>query len=255
MKLPDITPLILTWNEEANIGRVLEKLSWATSVVVLDSGSTDSTEKISRSHANVRWHRRAFDSHSGQWNAGLALIPTPWVLSLDADYLISRELVEEIAALPAEPEAAGFRIPFIYQIRGQSLRQSLLPPRIALFRKNRGFYLQDGHTQDLLLEGSCGTLLNPIFHDDRKPFARWWASQEKYADLEVGKLLDTPWEKLRIQDRLRKMIFPAPLAVLFFTLIFRCAILDGKAGWIYAGQRFLAETLLAFKLLTGWFKA
>ena len=44
--LAEIVPVILTWNEAANIGRALAALRWAKRVVVLDSGSSDASRRI-----------------------------------------------------------------------------------------------------------------------------------------------------------------------------------------------------------------
>ncbi|MCX6840480.1 MAG: glycosyltransferase, partial [Verrucomicrobia bacterium] len=61
-----ITPLILTWNEEANLRSCLKRLSWASEVVVLDSGSTDATAAIAAEFSNVRFLVRPFDDHTTQ---------------------------------------------------------------------------------------------------------------------------------------------------------------------------------------------
>jgi glycosyltransferase involved in cell wall biosynthesis len=255
MILSHITPVILTYNEEANIARTLSQLHWAQSVVILDSGSTDQTEAICRSFPTVHWHQRPFDTHAQQWNAALHLVQTPWALTMDADYLMSSALIDEITALPDKSLYDGYRIPFIYQINGHPLRQSLLPPRIALFQKNRGHYLQDGHTQDLLLQGNCGNLHQPFFHDDRKPFSRWWSNQQHYARQEAEKLYSTPWQQLSLQDRLRKCPPLAPLAVIFWCLIVKGLALNWPAGWIYTYQRTLAEALISLKFFLHWLKA
>jgi glycosyltransferase involved in cell wall biosynthesis len=251
MKLSAITPLILTRDEEANIGRTLEALDWADAIVVLDSGSNDRTEKICRSNPRINWIIRDFDTHSAQWNAGLARITTPWVLTLDADYRFSPELLEEIRSLPDHPDVAGYRIPFFYCVGGTPLKHSLLPPRIALFRTSSGTYRQDGHTQDLQLDGTCQELQAALWHDDRKPFHRWWEAQRRYARLEAQKIRSVPWRLLGWPDRLRRLVFPAPFAVAAYCLLIQGLLWEGPKGWWYTLQRVLAECALSRALLAG----
>ena len=66
--LEQITPVLLTYNEEENIGRTLGQLGWASDVVVVDSYSTDNTVEIARSRIQVRLFQRTFDTHAQQWN-------------------------------------------------------------------------------------------------------------------------------------------------------------------------------------------
>ncbi|MDX6766259.1 MAG: glycosyltransferase family 2 protein [Candidatus Methylacidiphilales bacterium] len=244
MKPAEVTPVILTWNEEANIARTLEALHWAERIVILDSGSTDETEAICRSNPRVDFHVRKFDRHADQWNAGLSLVRTPWVLALDADYRLGPEFPGEMERLDPDAGIDGYRVPLLFCQGGHPLRASLLPPRICLFRTGRARYRQDGHTQDLQLDGPCGTMTAPILHDDRKPFSRWWSNQLKYAALEADKLRESPWHELSPQDRLRKATPLAPLAVAAYCLLIKGLWLDFPAGWLYTGQRFLAECLL-----------
>ena len=251
----EITPVILTFNEEANITRTLESLHWAESVIVLDSGSTDDTEWICRSNPRVQWHTHPFQSFAHQWNYAITLVPTPWMLALDADYFLTPAFINELRLLEVPETVHGFKIPFRYCIHGHPLKNSLLPPRITLFRPASTHVVKDGHTQTFIVQGHVKAFQEPVWHDDRKPFSRWWSSQEKYADMEVEKLFHTPWSELRIQDKLRKFILPAPPAVLFFTLFHKGCFFGGKAGWIYTGQRVLAESLLSFKLLIAWLRA
>lgn len=249
--LDRLTPLILTWNEEANIARTLAGLAWARRIVVVDSGSTDRTLALLTADPRVEVVHRPFDSHARQWNAGLAHIPAGWVLSLDADYLVSDRLRHSLAAAMQSAEGeglSGFRIPFRYCVMGRPLRGSVLPPRIALFRREAGHYVDDGHTQDLVLTGPCGTLHEPLLHDDRKPLARWLHSQERYLRLEVEKLLTTPRHRLSRSDRLRLRHVVAPFAVLVLCLVVKRGLLDGWRGWFYAFQRMYVETLLSLML-------
>jgi len=86
-------------------------------------------------------------------------------------------------------------------------------------------------------------------HDDRKPLSRWLTSQDRYAKLEADKLTRTPASALGLNDRIRKTIILGPPVVLLYTLFVRGVILDGWAGWYYAFQRALAETLLSLRLI------
>ncbi len=247
MNLADITPLVLTWNEAPNLERTLARLAWAEQVVVLDSGSTDGTQDIARRFSNVRLETRPFDNHTSQWNHGVDLVRTPWVLSLDADYVLGAGFEQELADL--DGRAAAYEAAFRYLIGGQPLRASLYPPRAVLFQKSGCRYVQDGHTQLLSVQGSVKALRSMINHDDRKPLSRWIASQDKYALLEAEKLLAADPATLRVQDRLRRTGWAAVPATLIYTLVVKRTLLDGWRGWFYTLQRVLAEIMLALRLL------
>ena len=191
MDLKQITPLILTFNEAPNIARTLRKLEWAHEVVVVDSLSTDATQTLVRGFSNTRLVERPFDNHTAQWNFGIEQISTSFVLALDADYVFSTELLDEIRALVPNDVAAWFA-PFRYCIEGHPLRAALYPKRAVLFRRESCHYEPDGHTQLLKINGPTAELLGFIDHDDRKPLSRWLVSQQKYAALEVTKLLHAP---------------------------------------------------------------
>ncbi len=245
----NITPLILTWNEEPNLRRCLERLGWAREVVIIDSGSTDATAQIAAEFSNTRLMVRSFDDHTTQWNFGVDSVQAPWVLALDADYVLSPGFEDEIAAVSATAKYDAFFASFRYLIAGRPLRACLYPPRAVLFRKDRCRYEQDGHTQLLHIAGSSGMLNSKIDHDDRKPLTRWIAAQDKYAKLEAEKLLALAPDKLSMQDRIRRTMIFGPLAVFAYTLLVRGAILDGWHGWLYVWQRTLAEIMLALRLL------
>jgi glycosyltransferase involved in cell wall biosynthesis len=129
--------LILTWNEEANLARTLDALRRFPKVVVLDSGSTDGTLTIASRYPNVRVCSHAFDDHASQWNHGLTScgLEAQWVLALDADYVLTDALEQEIAALDPAPSVAGYWAQFRYCIDGQQLSGTLYPPVLVLYRR------------------------------------------------------------------------------------------------------------------------
>ena len=249
--LEEITPLVLTLNEEANIGRVLERLAWAREVVVVDSGSSDATREILGRFPNVRCVEHTFASHAEQWNHGLhgTGIETEWVLALDADYVLSGELVDELRALQPAAGVAGYRTRFRYCILGRLLRGTLYPPVVTLYRRRTARYRQDGHTQRVVVDGRVDPLQAVILHDDRKPLVRWLASQERYARLEADLLCSRPWQQLGWPDRLRKLLVVMPPLVFFYCLFVGRGLLDGWPGLYYAAQRAVAEAVLSLVLL------
>lgn len=249
MTLVDLTPLVLTYNEALNIGRCLERLRWARRVVVLDSTSSDETARLVADFPNAELHERRFDNHTAQWNYGLGLVETEWVLSMDADYLLPAEFAEEIRGLSPPGAISAYQARFSYWVFGKPLRSTLYPPRAVLFRRRRCRYEPDGHTQKLRVEGKTGSLRAVIAHDDRKPLSHWLASQDAYAKLEAAKMLETGPMHHRIQDRLRRGILFAPWATLFYCLFVKGLILDGWRGWYYTFQRVLAEIMLSLRLL------
>src|SRR5678815_770085 len=163
--LTSITPLILTYNEAPNIARSLGALSWAKDIVVVDSFSDDNTVEIAKSFPQVRVFQRAFDCHRNQWEFGLkeTSIATPWVLALDADYVLSDELVAELAQLTPGAQTAGCRANFVYCIKGRKLRSGIYPPVTVLYRREAATYVQDGHTLCVDFYGAIGDLHAPIF--------------------------------------------------------------------------------------------
>src|SRR4051812_47104065 len=116
--LRHITPVVLTYNEVANIERVLSQLTWAGEVLVVDSGSTDGTLEILRRFSNVKALEREFDDHTSQWNFGLDQVTTPWVLSLDADYVLTQPLVDELPTLDLQAEPVAYSVRFRYVLFG-----------------------------------------------------------------------------------------------------------------------------------------
>jgi glycosyltransferase involved in cell wall biosynthesis len=252
--LSDITPVLLTYNEAPNIERSLRKLAWAKDIVIVDSGSTDGTASLAKKDPRVRWYTRPFDSHVDQWNFAIreTAIRTPWALCLDADYVLSDELVGELERL-SPGDASGYRARFIYCLGGRSLRASIYPPVTVLFRLSDAAFRQDGHTQRVVVRGKVDTLVSPILHDDRKPFRRWFASQKRYMTLEARKIASSPFSSLDAPDKVRRLVVIAPPAVFLYCYLGRLAILDGVPGFIYSCQRMLAETLLSFYLAKALF--
>jgi len=246
-----ITPLILTYNEAPNIGRTLEQLRWAHEIVVVDSFSTDQTLEIVSQFPQVRVFQRVFDDFVSQWDFGLKQtgISTDWVLAIDADFVLTSGLVDELNSLEPEPNIHGYQVSITFCVNGRPLRSSLLPALPVLYRRQSATYLQDGHTQHVLVSGAVSKLHFEILHDDRKTFNRWFESQRQYMALEAKKLLRTNSSNLNVPDKVRCLRLIAPIVMPWYCLLIRRGILDGWPGFYYAFQRTFAELILSLYLI------
>jgi glycosyltransferase involved in cell wall biosynthesis len=232
-----------------NLERTFAALDWARRIVVVDSGSTDGTREWLESRPNVALFQRQFDNHAAQAEFGLQAtgIDTAWLLALDADQILSGQLIRELESL--DEAASGYESEFTYVVAGRSLRASLYPPRVVLARRDRARFERDGHAHRLTVDGPVARLKGKILHDDRKPRRRFVESQLKYACAEADKLLLTSRSELSASDRVRRAGWIAPWLVPLVYLVGKGGLLDGRAGWIYAGERAVAEWLLAIEIL------
>ena len=244
-----ITAVILTLNEAPNIERVLAKLCDIPEVYVIDSGSTDDTALICARFSNVRFITNIFVSHEAQWRYAVARVqgdavaakqkPKEWVLTLDADYVLSENLIEEIRALKPPETISGYACKFQFWIDAGPVPASLYPPRVVLFRPTQAHYYMRGHTQLLQLNGTLGTLNGLIYHDDRKSWERFLANQRKYAVLEAEHLRRATWSELRIQDKVRLTGLIAPWLVPAMTYLRIWPA--GRRAIKYCAMRFTSE--------------
>jgi glycosyltransferase involved in cell wall biosynthesis len=249
----DITPLILTYNEEPNIERTLNALRWARKVVMLDSGSTDKTEQIARSYENVAWQTRPFDNHKAQWEYGIHStgIETEYVLSLDADYEVPAQFVDELAQEFLPGGWAGGLTSFTYSFYGHPLSGSVYPAQFRVFKRSAVEVAQLGHTQVFSINGPTYNFRARLIHDDRKPLERWVSSQLAYQVLNEEILANggTRW-----RDHLRRFaIMPPVMALLAYLRAggpFR-----GAAAARYAYERAVCESLLAIRVLNARLRA
>jgi len=208
-----VTPMVLTYNEEVNIDRVLTNLTWAERVLVIDSFSTDNTLDILKKYPNVHLVQRKFDSFAAQCNYGLGLISTDWVLSLDADYVLTSEFIAEVKRILDNPKHKAYQSEFKFCVFGKPLRSDNTTARTVLYRTEDAYYINTGHQHRIQLAHEVGNIKSKILHDDRKSLSRWLGAQDRY---------------LKIEARLW---------------------LNGWRGWFYTMQRTLVEILLAIRMI------
>jgi len=243
-----VTPVTLTFNEEPNLERLLRSLTWARDVVIVDSGSCDSTERVGREFPNVRWFVRRFDTHAAQWEFAIrqTRVTTPYVLALDADYEVPPSFVEELADRFAACTFAGGVAGFEYRIQGRPLMGSVYPPKLVVVRPQDVRISQPGHTQEFDIDGPIYRFERRLVHDDRKPVDRFLRSQLEYSRLEASRLL--AGRTGRWQDSLRRKGV-MPLVAGIGAYIRSGGPFRGSAALRYAYERVLFECLLALRVL------
>lgn len=241
--------LILTKDEEPNIERVLEKLNWLESVVILDSFSTDKTLEIAQAFSNVKIFQRKFDSFAEQCNYGLDLLNSRWVLSLDADYILTDEIIVEIKKYIKQDLFSAYNTTFKFLVFGQELMNDNTTPRPILFRRGFGTYYNDGHAHRLKISGKLSSFKSYILHDDRKSLSRWLSNQSGYSVKECQKLLNLKPDELTFTAKIRRTKIFAPFFVFFYCLFYQRLIFSGWHGWYYTLQRTLVEMLFALRLI------
>ena len=245
-----VTPVVLAFNEEANLARTLDSLRWAKRVLVVDSGSTDATLAIASSYPNVYVVTHAFEDHGSQWAHAVdhPAITTPYVLALDADMALGDGLLGELERRVLTPGLAGAVIGFEYRVGGRALLGSLYPPDLRLFDRTRVRVMQVGHTQRFEVSGSVVRLRARLVHDDRKPLERFVASQMGYSAYEHRRI--SRGEALRFRDRLRRWGLMSP-AVFLLAYMRAGGVFRHRAALRYAHERSLYEVLLALRLMEG----
>src|SRR5215813_4452309 len=248
-----ISVVILTRNEETNIARCLDSVSWSDDILVVDSFSEDRTVEISKRHG-ARVVQRAFEDFSSQRNFASehGNIKHEWVLHLDADEIVTPELrVELPKAVSGDKDA--YRVASKLIFCGKFLRHAGLFPwyQVRLGRKQALRFKQVGHGQRETLEPSrIGTLQSSLLHFNfSKGLSDWIEKHNRYSTAEAQQnvygytnedvpILDLLSSETDRRRRAAKKIFkrlPCRATIRFiYMYLFRGGILDGKVGFTYS---------------------
>jgi glycosyltransferase involved in cell wall biosynthesis len=246
--LEQITPVLLTYNENRNVGRTLAHLGWAKDIVVVDSGSTDGTLTTLKKFSNIRVFNRHFDTHGNQWRYATEQtnIESEWLLRLDADYQMSAALVAELARLEPVAAVSAYRVAFDYAVFSRKLLSSLYPSKAVLLRRGRFSVSDQGHADVWDVHGQVVPLKGKIIHDDWKPIGQWLNGEVKCLQRELD------WMRMRQAGLVRWLRLRPPLmpiAVFLYCLFGKGLIFNGRAGIFYALQRMVAEAVLSLMVL------
>ncbi|MBU0650990.1 glycosyltransferase family 2 protein [bacterium] len=220
--------VIITNNEEQNIGKCLEHLSWCKDIVVVDSGSTDDTVNIAKKYTDKVFFRE-FDNFSSQRNFGIKQTSNDWVLSLDPDEEVKLDLKEEILDVIKKDRYSAYYIPFRHHFFGKWLRYGGWYPSYLkrLFRKDKAYWDNDVH-EILQAQGAVGYLKNPIWHYSHRDVFMFISKMNKYTNIEAEMLA-----KKGKKDTFFTIVFHS--CKTFFNRYFlQRGFLDGMHGFVVA---------------------
>ncbi|MDO9206114.1 glycosyltransferase family 2 protein [Methylotenera sp.] len=161
-----LSVIIITKNEAHAIEDCLRSVAWADEIIVVDSGSTDSTANICQQFGAKVTITDDWPGFGEQKNRALALTTQPWVLSIDADERVTPELQAEIKQAITNNTDASYRMPRSSSYCGQFIRHSGWSPDYItrLFRRGHGKFSDDLVHERLITEHPTLTLKSPLWH-------------------------------------------------------------------------------------------
>lgn len=258
-----LSAIIPVRNEAHNLSRCLESLESVGEVYVIDSQSTDGTVVVAESHGArvVQFHYAGGWPKKRQWAMDTLPLAYDWILLLDADEVLTPELVEEIRKAMQEPCTNGYYIALQMYFLGRRLRHSGASFwKLSLFRKGLGRFecrLQDQDAsmadmevhEHVVVSGATRKLTHPLIHHNVESLFRYIQKHNEYSNWEARVWLDgkhknngeeiqpSLWGTQAQRRRwLRRHFLGLPGSPILFFLykyVLKLGFLDGIPGLIY----------------------
>jgi glycosyltransferase involved in cell wall biosynthesis len=227
---------IITHNEEANIARTLASVAWAGQIIVVDSHSTDRTAEIARS-LGATVIQRDWPGFAAQKNFAIQQCTCDWILSLDADEELSRELQREIQSLlTTHPTRDAFYLRRRNLFLGRWMRHGGFYPdaKLRLFRRNTDPALTPRFTERpvhevIRFQGPTATLQGDLIHHAYPTLAAYIAHMDRYSSLGAEVLLARGQRSSGLPAFVAR-VWLIPWLNFVWNYLFRLGILDGREG-------------------------
>ncbi|MCW9023530.1 MAG: glycosyltransferase family 2 protein [Gammaproteobacteria bacterium] len=227
-----VSAIVITLNEEASIEDCLESVAWADEIIIVDSGSTDSTLDIARKYTDKIYIETDWQGYGIQKQRAQDKASGKWILSIDADERVSPELKKEIETVISQSDIAAYSMPILPYCFGRFIRHGgwYPAPKVRLYPREKARYgSQQVHEKleyhgDVPVKQLNGDLLHYTYRDlehylvKSAHYAAAWASQRE-AKGKKASLLQGAIHALTCFLRM---------------YIFRAGFLDGKQGFLLA---------------------
>ena len=224
-----LSVITLAFNEAHNIGDCLESVKWADEIIVIDSGSTDNTIEIAKRYSQqvltVQWK-----GYGATKNVALDRASGEWILWLDADERVPRELAEEIqAALRTDNGLVnGYSVPRRAFFLGKWIKHcGWYPGRVTrIFRRTKSRFTESNVHEQISVEGKIAELKNDLLHFTDPDLHHYFRKFNRYTSL-AAKDLHSAGKRFSFYD-----ILVRPPFMFFKMYILRRGFLDALQGFI-----------------------
>jgi glycosyltransferase involved in cell wall biosynthesis len=227
--MPQLSAIVITRNEAANIGDCLDGLAFCDERIVVDCGSSDATVEIARGKgARVEIH--AWAGFGPQKNYALSLASGSWVLSVDADERVTPALAAAIKSAIIDGSADGWEIPRLSSFCGRQMRHSGWFPDyvLRLFRRDMGRFDDALVHERVICMGITKRLAPPLLHHPVSRLEDSLSRMDRYSTASADTLVASG----------RKVSFLAGIGhglyAFLRTYVLRAGFLDGAEGFLLA---------------------
>lgn len=230
--MPNLSAVIIAQDEERTIGKALAALKdLATEIVLVDSGSTDRTPEIARDYGARVIHQNWL-GYAAQKNFAIEQAGGDWILSLDADEVLTPELCAEIKSLLNSSSLEnfdGYKISRLMFVGDSAINHGGFYPdaQLRLFRKGRGKFNDRLVHESVQVEGRVGRLRHDILHYSYEDIAHFIRAHDKYARLAAQESLRSG---LKAGSASLLNLYLHPVWTFFYRYFYRFGFLDGKLG-------------------------
>ena len=237
-----LTAVILTKDEEKNIKRCIDSLGFCDEVVIVDDESVDNTTKIARK-LNVKILNNKMINYASQRNWALDQIKTGWVLFVDADEVVTKELGASIQELVQKNDANGYLVHRVDYIWNHKFRFGDVGNvwLLRLAKRGAGKWERTVH-ETWTIDGRVGKLKGELSHYPHQSVVEFLKHINKYSTLKAKEFY---------KDGKKTNIFEitlGPIWIFFKLYILKLGIFDGIAGFVHAMLMSFYMFLVAGKL-------
>lgn len=237
-----LSAIVITFNEESNIGDCLESISWVDEIIVVDALSQDRTCEIAR-RFTPKVYAKKWEGYYEAWSYALQLASGQWVLAIAADERVPHDLKNEILETIKSPIFDGYLIPRKSFFLGKWIRHCGWYPNrtLRLFKKDKGYVTKRLVHEGFRVTGQIGLLRCPLLHYTCPNLETYLSKMDRYASLKALELYQKG-KRANCCD----LVF-APLARFLKMYFLKLGFLDGIEG-------FLLCTLSGFSVLIRYAK-